>query len=116
MDGDGLVRRQGPRRGCPDDKECSGAWIERKKPLRVRDRKFDVNRRRGVILVFDFGFSQRRNARRAPVDGFLLPIERTGGGNLPELANLLGLVGGIQGQIGMVPITKNTQSFEFFAL
>ena len=111
-----LVGRQRPRRGGPDDDLnwlVDGGDV---KPLgeigAIGHRKADVDRGRGLVLVFDFGLGQRRSTVHAPVHrlGALIEVARCL--NLAQRTQGVGLELEIHGAVGMVPVAEYAQPDE----
>ena len=113
VEGHGEVRRDGPRGRGPDQDR---GLVPREIPQRgggLRDeREPDVDRRRGVVMVFHLGLRQGGPAPGAPVDGLSASIDAAlvhQGGEFPDdLCN----VPGIHGEIGILPDAENAQPLE----
>ena len=72
---------------------------------------------RGLLVgVFDFRFRQGRFAVGAPVYGLLAFVDVAFVGHGAEHPDLFRFEMGIQGHIGMVPVTQHTQPFEILPL
>src|SRR5258707_8204906 len=69
-----------------------------------------------MVVVFDFGFGQRRVTRNAPVNGFLAAINKASLDNVGEQTQFVRFVFLVQREVGIVPIAEDTQAFELFAL
>src|SRR5438128_5951964 len=125
MQADGLVGGQRPRRGRPDH-DRDGLDVRWKVDAqdraagehlgRVLQRKLDVDRRRSVLLVLDFGLGQGSLIDRAP-EHRLLPLVHPA--TLYELADLAqdrGLVIVGHGQVRIVPVAQHAQALELLPL
>ncbi len=113
----GLVGRQGPRRGGPDDHRAVGHVIGRcgyaaREVGAVHDAKRHINGRRMMRLVFDLGLRQRRAAIQAPVHRLGAQIDMAVGDDLAQRADLLGLVLRIHRHVGPVPVAEHAESLE----
>ena len=75
-----------------------------------------INTRADVVSVFDFRLGKGRLTRDAPVDGFLSTIDETLVNEIGEEAQFSRFIRLVQGQVGLVPFTQNTQPLELFAL
>ena len=110
------VGRQGPGRRGPDDER-------RLLPLEPRvglpqitdDREADIDRRRGVVLVFDLGLGQRRVMREAPVHRLLVAVDEPGAREPGQLAGDRRLVVLRQRQVGVVPVAEAAEPLELGA-
>src|SRR6266446_3675251 len=69
-----------------------------------------------MVVVFDFGFGQRRATRNTPVNGFLAAINKASLDNVGEQTQFVCFVFFVQREVGIVPIAEDTQAFELFAL
>ncbi len=69
-----------------------------------------------MILILDFSFSQGGLTMRTPVYRFLPFIDISFLSHGAEDFDLLRLVSGRQGEIGMVPVSPTAQPFELFFL
>jgi hypothetical protein len=81
----------------------------------VRERKLDVDRRRRVVGVLDFGFRKRGPAMDAPVDGLLPLVDEPPLHEPPERAGNRGLVPEIHRQVQVRPVAEHTQPLELDA-
>src|SRR6185295_11857945 len=120
---DRLISGKGPGRGGPDHDidrritELAGREPHALLELAVADhRKRHINRRRGLVLVFDFGLGQRRAAIEAPVHGLYALIEVSVADDLAERADLLRLVLRRHRDVRVVPITEHAETLERRAL
>ncbi len=68
----------------------------------------DINGRRGMILVFHFGFGQGGLIDGTPQDRFQALIDSTFFNEFAEFPNDGGLVILVQREIGMIPIPQHT--------
>ena len=111
MDRDRDAGRQSPRGGGPD-----GGRRSRNTGQAGRQRGLegigDVDRRRSLLDVLHLGFGERRGARRAPEDRLLPPVDETAGDAFPEDPHLLGHVGRVHGEVGVVPVPEPAQPLE----
>ena len=123
MDAQGLVGGQRPGRRRPDH----GIHRTRRQHVQVKDLskslailfdelEADVDGRGRVLLVLDLGFRERGAAIKAPVHGFGAAIHMAVLQHLAEGAQLLRLVLGIHGAIGVIPVAQHPQPFEVGAL
>ena len=110
VDGDGLVGGQGPGRRGPDDDARLACQRT------AGEGKFDVDRRGVLLVVFDLGLGQRGARAGGPVDGFLALVDQPALDESGERAQDFGLVGGVERQVGMVPVAEDAQAFELAAL
>src|SRR3989442_1836952 len=83
---------------------------------RADHRKFDVDTLADMVVVFDFGFGQRRAAGNTPVNGFLAAINKALLDNVSEQTQFVCFVIVVQCEIGIVPIAEDTEAFELLAL
>src|SRR5690349_24231727 len=115
-----LIRWNRP--GCrrPDDRMDRpfgrrGETERLRKPLalaRDGERKTDVDRDIDAILVFDFRFGERAVAIEAPVDRLEAPVEVAFLEQLPERADLVGLVAVAHRRVRMVPVAEHAETLE----
>ena len=108
--GDRAISGQRPRCCRPDDDgRKSGVST-------CRDRKLHPNHITRMIVIFDFGFSQRRLFHHRPHHGFRAAIQKAVVLELHDLARDLrfGVIGHCG--VGMIPITRDAQALEFLAL
>ena len=107
------VSRESPRSRCPDNE----VHLLALKLLQfVNEREFDIYRRRLMVVVFDLGFSKRRFAARAPVNG-LFRLEKCARlCNFRELMSDAAFIFRIERDIRMIPVCKDADAFEAFAL
>ena len=118
----GFVGRQRPRGGRPDHSESRGAQMRQAKGFGHLsgmvgvDFECDIDGGRILVLMFDFGFGQRRAAVETPVDGFESLIQVALVQNFAERTNLVGL--GLEGhrQVGVIPLAEDAQADEVFLL
>ena len=116
MDGDRLICGKCPGSRGPDNKVSSINWIYREFAARVLDRKFHINRRRGMFFIFYLGLGQSRHTRSAPVNRLFLAKERARRYELPQLPDLLSFIGVINRAIGLLPVSQYPQPFKFLPL
>ncbi len=117
MGGDRQIGGQGPGSGGPDDE---GDPLSGKRGPALGEIAYgvegDVDRRAGVVLVFDLSLRQGGVVGEAPVHRLLLAIEgafaREGG----ELADLLRLVVEGKGQVRLFPTPEDSHPLELFPL
>ena len=76
----------------------------------------NVDGLRGLVLILDFGFSERRAAIQAPVDRLQALIEIALFENFAEGADFVGF--GLEGQrqVGIIPFAEDTQADEVLFL
>src|SRR3989304_8443947 len=94
VESDRLVGGKGPWSCGPKDQGCPLGG-QRKFPLRIRDRKLNIDRRRSMIFIFYFRLGQGRMAGGAPVDRLFLAVKRGGGDELSQFPDRCRLVNGI---------------------
>ena len=80
------------------------------------DGKFHEHALADVILVFDFGFGERRATGNAPVNRLLAAIHKTFRHDVGEQAQFVGLVFLVEREIRIFPIAKNAEALELSAL
>ena len=113
VEGDGHVGRQGP--GCRRPDEDVGLLPREGRVFRAEvgnHGKADVDRGRDFVLVLDLGFGQGGLAVGAPVNGPLALEDVARGEKRGQEPEDSGLVGGLHGQVGMVPVPQNPQALE----
>ena len=110
VDGDGEVRWKCPRGGRPDHNGSLACKFS------AHEREENIDRRGGFILVFDFGFGERRLSAGAPENGFLLAIDEAFFHEAGERADHAGLIGGIKCEVGVFPVTEDAETAELAAL
>ncbi len=74
--------------------------------------ELDINGGTGVVLIFDFGFCQRRFVLRAPVNGLEALVDIALFVHLAENLDLFRLEGGVHCLIRMFPVAKDAHAFE----
>ncbi len=117
VEGDGHVGRQGPGGGRPD--HDVGAAPGQGRELRAQvgdDLEADVDRRGGLVLVFDLGLGQGGPAVDAPVDRPFALVDLAVVEERAQVLEGLGLVGGLHGQVGRLPGAEHAEALEFLAL
>ena len=113
MEGDGQIGRKGPGGRRPDDNRDllslePGVFLGH-----VRDhRELDVDRRRGMVLVLDLGLGQGGLAVDAPVDRPLPLVNVPRGEESGQVPQDIGFVGGIHGEIRLVPFAQDAEPDE----
>ena len=107
------VSRKSPRSRRPDNE----VHLLALKLLKfVDEREFDIDRRRLMVVVFDLGFSKRSFAARAPVNG-LFRLEKSARlCNFRKLMSNAAFILRIERDIGMIPVCKDADALEAFAL
>ena len=110
MDRDREIRRQGPWRRCPDSDARFACQIA------ARDREFHIHSRILAILVFDFGFGQRGLCTSAPKNRLQAFVNEALFDKDRESTENFSFVSGVECQIGVLPIAKDAESLELFAL
>src|SRR5437016_1489406 len=125
MQAHSLVGGQRPRRGRPnhDRDGLDVGWkVDAQDRAagqdlgRVLQRKLDVDRRRGVLLVLDFGLRQGRLIDGAPEDRLLPLVHPATLYELADLAQDRGLVIVGHGQVRVVPVAQHAQALELLPL
>ena len=69
-----------------------------------------------MVVVFDFGFGQRRATRNTPVNGFLAAINKAFLDNVGKQTQFVCFVFFVQREVGTVPIAEDTEAFELLTL
>ena len=111
-EGDGAVGRDRPGRRRPDqDRGALEVAVER-----VDDRELDPDRRRGLLVVFDLGFGERRLLHGRPHDRLRAAVELVGHRETHDLAGDLRLRRESHGRIGMLPVAFDAEALELLAL
>ena len=114
---DAEVRRDGPRRGGPDQDRDRLAG-QRRHPFGQqgravrRERELHVDRRRDVIGVLHLGLGQRRPAVDAPVHRLLALVDQALLDEPAQRAHDVGLVAVVHRQVGVVPFAHHAQALE----
>jgi hypothetical protein len=114
---DRQVRRNRPRRRGPDQHRHVPP-LELREPRRElvralrRQRELHINRRRGVLLVFDFRLGKRGPAVDAPMDGLLALVDEALVDEFPQGARDRGLIAEVHRQVGMFPVAEDRQTLE----
>ena len=108
-----LVRRNRPRRRCPDHDvaflrhrhaKCRAQFIV------LGKRKTHVNRQIGFVLVFHFRLGQRRFAVKTPVHRFQTAIDVAFVQNFAQRTDFVRFVGKIHGFVRIVPLAQYAQT------
>ena len=109
---DGAVAWQRPWRGGPNDdgRRC------KRTVRRRRHRKLHPYRIARVVLVLDFGFSERGLFHHAPHHRLGAAIESAVGGELHQFARDLGFGEIIHRGVGMIPVADDAEPLEFLTL
>jgi hypothetical protein len=119
---DRLVGRQGPRGGRPDDGESGATQVAQAEGpghfVGVIGMHFESNidRRRALVFVFDFGFGQCRATVETPVDRLEALVEVAFFKNRAERADFVGLGLEVHRQVGIVPLAENAEADEVLLL
>ena len=118
MDGQGLVGRQGPGRGRPDDEvhRCLLDTEGSRHRRRIGGRESHIHGRGALVGVFDLRFGQRGRAVQAPVHRLEAAHHVPVGNDIAQRPQLLGLEGRMHGQIGLIPVGEDAQALEVAAL
>ena len=113
MQRDRCVGRHGPRSSGPDNDigrfALSCFWQH---AVVFDERHFYEDRRRLFFTVFDFSFCQSGFAVRTPVNSFFTFIDIAFFCHLAENMDLYSFIIVGHGDIRMIPISKNAQTFE----
>ena len=113
---DGQVGRQRPGRRRPDDERRALVAQPRIRLADVADdREADVDRRRGVVLVFDLRLGQRGAVDEAPVHRLLVAVDEARRHEPRQLARDRRLVVLGQRQVGIVPVADAAEPLELGA-
>ena len=91
MEGDGEVAGKRPDRGGPDQEKEFGSINMTELSQIILHRKFDIDCRTGVIVVFDFSFREGSFVLGAPVDGLEALIDMAVTVHLSEDADFIRL-------------------------
>ncbi len=110
MHGDGEIGRQGPRRRRPDG---DARFIFQRAG---RDREFHIRGGVLAVLIFHLGFGQRSLRAGAPEDRLLRFVNEPLLHENGEGAEDVRFVGGIEREVGMLPIAEDAEAFELLAL
>ena len=130
IDGDGQVGGQGPGGGGPDRHEqllavvLVGGTLDAMGPQlagqgggQLHHRKGHVGAGGGVAVgVFQFGLGQGGAGARAPVHRLEAPVDVACHHHLAEHTDLGGLVGLVEGEVGLVPVGPDAPAAETAAL
>ncbi len=119
MHTDRLVGRQCPRRRSPDHGIGVIGHRDAKRLAQhslVHHLETDIDRRRVLVLVLDFGFCQRGTAIHAPMHRFAALIQVAVFVNVAERAHDIGLGAVIHGQVGVIPIAQHAETDEILFL
>ena len=120
MNGDRHVGRQGPRRRRPDHRvPVVIARPIRAGPARRHARnhgEIDVDARRGLLVVLQLRLGERRAVRHAPVDRLELAEDVALVEQVGQDVEDPGLVPGVEGEVGLVPIAEHAQAAELLTL
>ncbi len=116
MHGDGHARRQGPGSRRPDGDIHRFTGNHREAVFLVNKRIGHVNRRRGLVLIFDFRRGQCCLTVNAPENRFLSFIDKSPLHHVGESTDLRRLVLGLERHIRIFPVSQYTKSFEFVSL
>ena len=110
---DRKVCRKSPRSRCPDNEVhlLSFKLLEF-----VDEREFYIDRRRLVVVIFDLCLCKRRFAACAPVNRFFRLEKSARFNDFRELMSDAAFVFRVKSDIGMFPVSQNTDAFEAFAL
>ena len=119
---DRFVGRQRPGGGRPDHGKSGGRKRLEAEKLREplvligAHAEGNVDGLRGLVLILDFGFSERRAAIQAPVDRLQALVEVALFENFAEGADFVGF--GLEGQrqVGIVPFAEDAQADEILFL
>ena len=118
---EGLIGRQRPGGGGPDDRPAGhigqrGQSEGARQPLSVGEGKAHVDRQIGLVLVFDFRLGQGRAAVEAPVDRLEATEHETGFEDLAQHPKFIGLIARRHRHVGVVPLAEHTESEKIFFL
>ncbi len=117
MDSDAQVRRQGPRRGRPDQHKDFAARQRRIDQCRITGkRKLHIDRRAGVLVIFNFSFSQRGLVVYAPVDGAGAFVNEAAFDEAGKQPSRLGFVMVRHGDIGIFPLAQDAEPLKITRL
>ncbi len=120
MKRDRQIRRNRPRRRRPDEDRDAPAGERRHAPPELRcalrrERELDVDRRRRVVLVLDFGLGERGAAVDAPVHRLLALVDEPLLDELAQRARDRRLVLEVHRQIRRVPRREDPEALELLA-
>ena len=110
-DGDGEVRREGPRGGGPDNHGGAGWEI-----FALGDVERNVDGGGLFVFVFDFGFGKGGLRAIGPKDGAFAPVNEVLFDEDGEGAEDVGFVDWIERQVGVFPVAEDTEAAELLAL
>src|SRR4051794_3364079 len=97
------IGRQRPRSCRPNDD--GGA-----RP--IDDGELYIDALADVVTILDFSFSEGRAARDAPINRFLTAINKALLDNVRKEPQFVGFIFFVEGQIRVLPFTKNAQTFK----
>ena len=111
VDGNILVGRNGPRRGCPDDgKKLGLIYALRSESFDIFRRELYINRRGLAVLILDFRFRQRRFTVGTPVNGFLSFIDVSFSCHFAKNFYFLGFQMRIKSNVTVIKIANNAHA------
>ncbi len=117
VDGDGEVRRERPWRCGPDEHIDGLVGVAGKDAVPLfSEGKFNVDRVRSLVVVFDLCLGKGRHAAYAPVDRLLFPVDLVPFEEFLYLLDDRCLVSIIHCDVGMLPVADDAEPFEFGAL
>ena len=111
VDGNILVGRNGPRRGCPDDgKKLGLIYALRSESFDIFRRELHINRRGLAVLILDFRFRQRRFTVGTPVNGFLSFVNVSFSCHFAKNFYFLGFQMRIKSNVTVIKIADNAHA------
>ena len=115
------ARRQRPRRGGPDRHRDNVALRDRGAELRRQRDRIErvighIDRRRGLVLILDLRFGQRRTAVETPVHGLEAAADMAARVDLRQRPQHVRLVAEVHRLVRIFPLAEHTQPLEIGAL
>ena len=114
VQGDAEVGRECPGRGGPDD-EGVAVFLESAETGALNFKLYE-NGRGGLLLVLHLSFRQRGLGTVAPEDGALGTIDEAFLQELRKGAHDVGLIGGREREVGVLPVAEDAEALEGLAL
>ncbi len=114
VQGDGQVAGDGPGGGGPG--QTVGILRAPQQPLVVGNPELDIYGIGAAAAVLDLRLRQGRFALRAPVNGLQALVDKAAGSHGAKNFNLAPFEGGIQGDVGVVPVPQHPQALELLPL
>ena len=111
IDGNILVGRNGPRRGCPDDsKELGLIYALRSESFDIFRGELHINGRGLAVLILNFRFRQRRFTVGTPVNSFLSFVDISLSCHFAKNFYFLGFQMRIKSNVTVIKIADNAHA------